>query len=108
MSNLRFIGLLILLLGSGSFCFSVPTDILKLSGNELSDNFAADIQELSTSNLVTPFDLFNKKTPSSPTAVLIVDNQRTVTKSKYYYSYSYLIQPGLSLQDIIFPFHSFL
>lgn len=109
MNKVRIIALLLLLLSGGSFSFAIPSGIDKVSlENENGYHLSEDFQDLSYSNLVTPLDLFTKRITHSATPLLTYENLRESSRVKGYFSISYLIEPGLGLADIIFPFHSFL
>lgn len=109
MNKARVLGLLILLLSGSSFSFAVPSGIDKVSlENENAYHLSEDFQDLSYSNLVTPLDLFTKRITHSATLLLTYENLQEISRDKGYFSISYLIEPGLGLEDIIFPFHSFL
>ncbi len=108
MNKVRILGLLILLL-SGSFSFTIPSEIDKVSlENENGYHLSEDFQDLSYSNLVTPLDLFTKRISYSATPLLTYENLQESSRDKGYFSTSNLIEPGLCLEDIIFPFHTFL
>lgn len=109
MNQVRILALLLLLLSGNSFGFAIPSGSAPVSlENENSFDLTEDYQDLSYSNLVQSIDLFSKRFPTSSPAILLFENSQEISRSKSYFSNSYLIEPGLGLKDIIFPFHSFL
>ena len=107
MNLIRIIILFLLLLSGNTFGFTVPLDkapVEKENGYHISE----DYQELSYSNLTSSFDLYTKKIPFPSITFFIIENSREISRSKSYFSSSHLIEPGLGLEDIIFPFHFFL
>lgn len=109
MNQVRILALLLLLLSGNSFGFAIPAGNGQVSlENENSFDLTEDYQDLSFSNLVQSLDLFTKRFPISSEAILLYRDSKEISRSKSYFSNSYLIEPGLSLKDIIFPFHSFL
>ncbi|HSP83194.1 MAG TPA: hypothetical protein VLN72_05645 [Gillisia sp.] len=109
MNQVRILALILLLLSGNSFGFAIPAGNGQVSlENENSFDLTEDYQDLSFSNLVQSLDLFTKRFPISSEAILLHQNSQEISRSKSYFSNSYLIEPGLGLKDIIFPFHSFL
>lgn len=109
MNYVRNIALLLLLLAGGSFSFAFPSGIDNVSSeNENGYHLSEDFQDLSYSNLVAPLNLFTNRTPLSSTPILTFEILRESSGGKGYFIIIYLIEPGLGLEDIIFPFHSFL
>lgn len=109
MNKVRILGLLILLLSCGSFSFSILSGIDKVSlENESGYHLSEDFTDLSYSNLVTPLNLFSKRTTHPAAPFLTYENLQESSRDKAYFSISHLFEPGLDLKDIIFPFHSFL
>lgn len=109
MNQVRILALLLLLLSGNSFGYAIPEGSGQVSlENENSFDLTQDYQDLSYSNLVQSLDLFTKRFPISSAVILLYRDSQEISRSKSYFSNSYLIEPGLGLKDIIYPFHSFL
>ena len=109
MNQVRIIALLLLLLSGNSFGFAIPAGIDPGSfDNDNAYHFTEDYQDLSYSHLETPLDLNTQRIPVGAVTVPVLENTRETSRSKSYFSRSFLIEPGLGLEDIIFPFHTFL
>jgi len=109
MKNVRIIAMLVLLLSGSGISFAYPSGInlVPLEKENISQ-LSEDLQELSSSHLVTSVDLFNKRLSFSSTPFASIENSQEISRAKGYFSTSTSIEPGLGLADIIFPFHSFL
>ena len=109
MKNVRIIAVLVLLLSGSSIGFAFPSGINQVPlENENTSQLYEDLQDLSSSRLVTSVDLFNKVVSFSSSSFAAQENSREISRSKNYFSISLLIEPGLGLADILFPFHTFL
>ena len=109
MNQVRILALLLLLLSGNSFGFAIPSVSGQVSlENENSFDLTENYQDLSYSNLVQSLDLFTKRFPIPSAVILLYRDSQEISRSKSYFSNSYLIEPGLGLKDIIYPFHSFL
>jgi len=109
MKNVRIIALLVLLLSGSSIGFSFPSGINPVPlEKENTSQLCEELQDLSSSHLVTSVDFSNKRVSSSSSPFATIENSREISRFKGYFSIRTSIEPGLSLADIIFPFHSFL
>jgi len=109
MKNVRIIAVLFLLLSGSNFGFEFDFGINQVPlEKENTSQLSQDLEDLSSSHPVTTVDLFNKRHSYSASAFAVIGNSREISRSESYFSVSYLIEPGLGLADIIFPFHSFL
>lgn len=109
MKNVRIIAMLILLLSGSNFGLAFPSGINQVPLEKVNTSqVSEDLQDLSSSHLVTSVDLFNKRASFSSSPFAAIGNSREISRSKSYFSISSLIVPGLGLADIIFPFHTFL
>lgn len=110
MQNLRLILILLLLLSGGisghGFSSEMPeTTPIKEYQTEISE----DIPELSPSRISSSTSIFLPfRLHSSLGAIPVEVSARENSKAKAYFSCSRFIEPGLSLSDIIYPFHIFL
>lgn len=109
MSYKKIIVLLLVLLSSGIFSFALPQERIEVAlENENAYHLSQDFQDLSYTNLVTPLNLFTKRFTLPATPLPSFEKLGESSRHRDYFSKSYLIAPGLGLEDIIFPFHSFL
>lgn len=109
MSYKKIIVLLLVLLSSGIFSFALPQERIEVAlENENVYHLSQDFQDLSYTNLVTPLNLFTKRFTLPATPLPCFAKLGESSRLRDYFSKSYLIVPGLGLEDIIFPFHSFL
>lgn len=109
MKNFRILAVLLLLLSGSNFGFAFDSGINQVPlEKENTSHLSEDLQDLSYSHPVTTVDLFKKRHSFSVSAFAVIENSREISRSESYFSVSYLIEPGLGLADIIFPFHSFL
>lgn len=110
MYNLKLILIVILLLlGSSGTNDSFSSERLPFHlENEVGSQVAEDLQELSPSRISSSVDYFQKRIQTYPHATLFVRNSKKISREKAYFSFTHLIEPGLSPPDIIFPFHTFL
>jgi len=109
MKNVRIIAMLVLLLSGSGIGFAFPSAINQVPlEKENISQLSEDLQELSSSYLVTSVDLFNKRLSFSSTPSATIENSQEISRAKGYFSTRTSIDPGLGLSDIIFPFHSFL
>ena len=109
MKNVRIIAVLVLLLSGSSIGFAFPSGINQVPlENENTSQLSEDFRDLSSSHLVTSADLFDKRVSLYSSPFAAEENSREISRSKGYFSISHLIEPGLGLADILFPFHTFL
>lgn len=109
MGNWKLMFVFLLLMG-GSTNFLFSSELPKSgSENTATSYFAEDFQELSPSRLSnSTIDFLNYRFSSScSTAIPTEEKWCDYSRSKAYFSSSRFIKPGLSLTEIIFPFHFF-
>lgn len=109
MQNIKLLAVLLMLLSAGSagHAFSLNTITLPLD-KEITAQLSEDLVDLSTSYRTTTADNFNTRISFPTSTILTGEDSRLLSKSKAYYFSSQFLKPGLSLPDIIFPFHTFL
>ncbi|MDT0689979.1 hypothetical protein RM549_09305 [Salegentibacter sp. F188] len=100
--------LLLLLCGGSSFTMSASEIDHPEINNELKTQFSEDPGDLSPSYLSTSNFLFKNRLSYYSIAFLGEENSREQSRSKAYFLVHRFIEPGLSLIDIIYPFHIFL
>lgn len=101
--------MLVLLLSGSSIGVAYPSVINQVPlEKDYTAQLSEDLQNLSYSHLVTSVDLFNKRVSFSSLPFVTIENSQEISRSKSYFSISSLIEPGLGLADVIFPFHTFL
>lgn len=90
---------------SFAFSFEINDEPLQIeAGSQVSE----DLQDLMPSRISPSFDILKERIfPGNP-AILVKENIREFSRSKAYCAQCRFITPGLSIPDIIFPFHSFL
>ena len=109
MNQVRILAVLLLLLSGSNTGFAFTSGVAQFSlENDSPAQLSEDLHDLSCSFLLKALDLFNKKAPVTLLPFDRTENSRENSRSKGYLSISNLIEPGLSLAAIIFPFHSFL
>ncbi len=108
MLNFRLLSVLfILVFANAGHAFSINAVPQGLC-DKVSILLTEDHVDLSTPFLTTVSDNFHYHV-SFPSGVIPTESDiRLLTKSKAYYYSSRFLKPGLSLPDIIFPFHTFL
>ncbi|MCM4161114.1 hypothetical protein FHG64_08245 [Antarcticibacterium flavum] len=109
MNILRFILILLLLVPTSgqTFAFSIEINdepLLIEAGSQVSEDF----QDLMPSRLSTSFDILKERIFPTYHAVQVKEDNREFSRSKAYSAQNRFITPGLSIPDIIFPFHTFL
>lgn len=101
--------LFMLLLASSSFhAFSIDAIPIPLDNKITAQQLSEDLVDLSASHLTTSIDNFNTRVNFPSSAILTGEDSRLLSKSRAYYFSCHFLVPGLSLPDIIFPFHTFL
>ncbi len=109
MQNIRTLGVLFMLLLASSSFHAFSTDVNPISlDNEITAQLSEDLVDLSTSHLTTSIDNFNTRLSFPSIAILTGEDSRLLSKSRAYYFSSHFLVPGLSLPDILFPYHTFL
>lgn len=109
MKQLQFIAVLIVLLCCSNLGLAyTPQEDAVTIENEQIAQFSEDFQDASDYILVPAADLVVKRVPVIVYHLVATENSQKNSREKSYFSYSYLIEPGLTLVDIVFPFHSFL
>lgn len=111
MYNLKWIFIVILLLLSNSAANdSFSSERLSFHvENEVGSQVSEDLQELSPSRISASVDYSQKRIPSFfPHSTPSAENSEKISRENAYFSFTHLIEPGLSPPDIIFPFHTFL
>lgn len=85
-----------------------PAGALLISGSSFNLAFSEDIQSSSPCHLAAKIDFsIDRISPSSP-AIFFKENNNYLPVYKAFISKGQIPEPGLSLGDIIFPFHTFL
>ncbi len=109
MQNIRLLAVLLILLSakSAGYAFSINAVPLSLC-NEITVLLSEDRIDLSTSYLTTISDNLHNRISYPSGTIPTGEDIRILSKSKGYYISSRFLEPGLSLPDIIFPFHTFL
>ncbi len=108
MLNFRLLAVLfILVFANARHAFSINAIPQGLC-DEVSILLSEDHVDLSTPFLTTVSDNFYYQISFPSGDIPTESDIRLLTKSKAYYNSSCFIKPGLSLPDIIFPFHTFL
>lgn len=109
MQHIRLLAVLFLLLSAktAGYAISLNTAPLNLC-DEITVLLSEDQVDLSTSYLTTITDNFNLRPSSLLSTVPTGEDIRLLSRTKAYYYNSRFLKPGLSLPDIIFPFHTFL
>lgn len=100
--------ILFLLAGSGStyaFSLELPQTFLD---KEVNPQISEDLQALSPSHLARTADFFKVRINLLSPAIFVGEDFREYSREIAYFSIDRFINPGLSLPDIIFPFHTFL
>ncbi len=109
MQNIRLLAVFLMLLSASSTSYAFSLNVIPLPvDNEITSQLSEDLVDLSSSYLTTSADNFNTRISFPSGTILTGEDSRLLSKSKAYYSSSRLLEPGLSLPDIIFPFHTFL
>jgi len=78
------------------------------SENKTEAEFSEDLGFISAIHLSTSQDFLNNRFGKCLTSFKYAENTSEQSKSKAYFSENRFIEPGLSLSDLIFPFHIFL
>lgn len=109
MQNIRFLALLILVFSTASTSYAHSFTFAKIAAEQqnIPDLFE-DITEGSPAWLSVTAEVVKSRLPFIPVAFLPENTYKGFSKAKAYYAGSRFLEPGLSLQDIIFPFHTFL
>ncbi len=109
MQKIRLLAVLLMLLSASSAvqAFSIKAIPLALD-NEITAQLSEDLVDLSASYLTTIADNFNTRVSFPSSTILTGEDSRLQSKYKAYYVSCRFLKPGLSLPDIIFPFHTFL
>lgn len=109
MQNLKLILALFLLLTGGGADYAFSSDKITFEANpDTGFELSEDFQELSPTRISSTVDYFQKRLDPVHPLILSDENCREFSRDKGYFSAFRLIEPGLSLFDIIFPFHTFL
>jgi len=109
MQNIRLLGVLFMLLLASSSFHALSIDAIPVPlNNEIASQLSEDVLDLSASHLTTSIDTFSNRVYFPSSAILTGEDSRILSKSRAYYFTSHYLVPGLSLPDIIFPFHTFL
>ena len=109
MFSFRFFLILILLLSGGSTTYLYASELEQFHfDDQIEAQFSEDFGGLSPSHLSTSKDFLNNGSTNYSTNFKYEENTRVQSKTKAYFSINRFIEPGLSLPDIIFPFHIFL
>ncbi|CAM4123210.1 hypothetical protein [Gillisia limnaea] len=109
MQNIRLLAVFLMLLSASSpgHAFSINA-IPQPLDNEITAQLSEDLVDLSASYRTTTVDNFNTRISFPSSTILTGEDSRLLSKSKAYFFSSQFLKPGLSLPDIIFPFHTFL
>jgi len=109
MQNKRLLVLLLILLTAkiAGYAFS-KNEVSQTIGEEITVVLSQDRIDSSTSYLTTKFENFNNYVSFISINLPVGEDIRLLTKFKAYYNSSRFLKPGLSLLDILYPFHTFL
>jgi hypothetical protein len=109
MPNFRLLFIFILLLSSSiTTCLNASeTDHIAVD-SKIESQFSEDLEDLAYSHLSVSKDFLKDRSKEYSTNFKYNENTRKLSRDKAYFSGHRFIQPGLSLPEIIFPFHIFL
>jgi hypothetical protein len=109
MKKIRLLAILLMLLSASNLGHAFSINAISLAiENEVNAQLSEDLVDLSASYLTTTADNLNIRVSFPSNAILAGEDFRLLSKTKAYYFSSRFLKPGLSLPDIIFPFHTFL
>tara|TARA_R100000935_G_C2779414_1_gene141036 strand:+ start:461 stop:790 length:330 start_codon:yes stop_codon:yes gene_type:complete len=109
MQNIRLLAVVFMLLSAGSTTYAFSSNDFSLPVEKEVNSQLVEAQfEFSASYLTTYAENLNTRLSFPSNALLPAEDSRLLSKSRAYYSISRLLEPGLSLPDLIFPFHTFL
>lgn len=109
MPNIRLLAIVLMLLSAGTTTYALSSNVISFSvDKEISSQLVEDQFESSGFYLTTSAENFNTRLSFPSPALLPVEDSQLLSKYRAYYSISRFLEPGLSLPDLIFPFHTFL
>lgn len=109
MPYFRLVIIFILLLSSSiTNCLNASETGSFVIDSEIESQFSEDLGDLAHSHLSVSKDYLKDRSKEYSTNFKYNENTRKLSRAKAYFSVHRFIQPGLSLPEIIFPFHIFL
>lgn len=103
------VGFFLLLTGGNTGYGNLSETPANLFEKDVRVQFSEEFEELSPGHVSTSTtEVLNSRSNLLSPAIPAKENSREYSKSKTFFSVYRFIEPGLSLADILFPFHVFL